>query len=234
MINPVDSQHVLAGAVKLNPRVMRPLKGVTYDRAPSGIHQANAAREAISTRYNSHTDIIIGFRSLVERLSFSSGSYLEFENALEELGELLGFVSQRPERDTGSGPDVLWSLGDSRYLVIECKSEAESEIWRKDAAQLAHSMNWFAENYDNTCRPIPLLVHHSGRFATNATLPIGTRIVDNKRLRSLHGSLNNFASSLSNITTISDGSFARLLQHHDLTASNLINKYTIPPPRKRS
>lgn len=234
MVNPVDSQQVLAGAVKLNPRVMKPLKGVTYTRAPSGIHQANAAREAISTRYNSHTDIIIGFRSLVERLSFSSGSYLEFENALEELGTLLGFVSQRPERDTGSGPDVLWSLGDSRYFVIECKSEAESDVWKKDAAQLAHSMNWFAENYDDTCQPIPLLVHHSGRLAANANPPRRTRIIDNKCLYSLHESLNNFASSLSDIATISDGSFAKLLQHHDLTASNLINKYTISPPRKRS
>ena len=234
MVNPVDSQQVLAGAVKLNPRVMKPLKGVTYNRAPSGIHQANAARKAISTRYNGHTDIIIGFRSLVERLSFSSGSYLDFENALEELGSLLGFVSQRPERDTGSGPDVLWSLGNAGYLVIECKSEAEADVWKRDAAQLAHSMNWFAENYDVTCKPIPLLVHHSGRFATNATPPTGTRIIDNKRLHSMHKSLNNFASSLGNITTISDKSFAKLLQHHDLTASNLVSKYTIPPPKKRS
>jgi hypothetical protein len=71
---------------------------------------------------------------------------------MHDLGLHLGFSAQRPERDTGEGPDVLWSLGELAYLVIECKSRSTMDaIWRHDAEQLSHSMDWFDEKYDHTC-----------------------------------------------------------------------------------
>ena len=88
----------------------------------------------------------------MEDLEFDPERTDAFEDAMEELGNVLGFGSQRPERDTGNGPDVLWALGELQYLVIECKSGSTArEISRKEIQQLGHSMTWFADKYDQTC-----------------------------------------------------------------------------------
>ena len=70
---------------------------------------------------------------------------------------------------------MLWAVGDRYYHVIECKSGATADrIWRRDAEQLAHSANWFAEEYDRTCRATPVLVHRVNTLklpGSAATLP---------------------------------------------------------------
>jgi hypothetical protein len=61
---------------------------------------------------------------------------------------------------------VLWAIGSLRYLVIECKSGVTSDrIRRSDAAQLAHSMSWFTERYDQTCRATPVMIHPAAILA---------------------------------------------------------------------
>ena len=139
-VNPAQAQNALAGAVKLNPRVMRPLSGVSYRRASSSIDQASRSSAFLVEQYRSGTELRLGVDGLLAQLVFDIGDARSFEGGIAELGSLLGFDSQRPEQETGKGPDNLWGLGDSRYLVIECKSEATSAIWKKDAGQLAHSM----------------------------------------------------------------------------------------------
>ena len=49
----------------------------------------------------------------------------DFERALDELSRALGFAGERPDKEWKEGPDNLWALDDTRYLVIECKSEVD-------------------------------------------------------------------------------------------------------------
>ena len=226
-INPVQAQSTLEGAVRLNSRVMRPLSGVSYKRAEAKINQAASASRAFSTSFDGGTQLRLGFEDLVSRLSFDPKGSKDFENAVEELGRLLGFESQRPERDTGSGPDALWGVGEMNYFVIECKSEAESEVWKSDAAQLGHSMNWFAEEYDSTSVAVPLLIHHSGELAHDAALPQGTRVINRSRLRNLQDALVEYATVLSNERMWNDIDAIRdLLIHRELTAQAFLQRYT--------
>ena len=227
-IDPVRAQHTLTGAIKRNPRVMRPVNGVHYLPTLERTDQSIASYNELVYRFENRTELILGFRELVGRLTFDTGA-TDFESALEELGTLLGFGSQRPERDTGRGPDLLWSLGNSKYLVIECKNEAKSEVWKRDAAQLAHSMSWFAEKYDNTCKAIPLLVHHSGRHAHEATPPPDARILDSNHLPKLCESVMGFAKTLASRSIFDRADIGKVLQHQGLTAGELIDRYTISP-----
>jgi hypothetical protein len=113
--------------------------------------------------------------------------------------------AQRPERDTNNGPDVLWSVGSLNYLVIECKSGATADrIWRSDAAQLAHSMQWFGQEYDNTCRPVPVLVHRTSKLAGNATAPAGTRVITVSKLGQLHAAIRAAMTALADAGTWDD------------------------------
>ena len=63
------------------------------------------------------------------------------EQGLFELGAALGATSNRPEKETGRGPDVLW-LFDDVALCIEAKSEKTAPIHKSDAAQLVLSHQW--------------------------------------------------------------------------------------------
>ena len=226
-VSPVQSQKALAGAVRLNPRVMRPLSGVSYRRAHSSIDQASRSGAFLVNQYRSGTELRLGVDGLLAQLVFDGGSAQIFEGGLAELGSLLGFDSQRPEQETGIGPDNLWGLGDSLFVVIECKSEATSVVWKKDAGQLAHSMNWFSDKYDDSCKAIPMLVHHSGERSEDAILAAGSRVIDRTRLDVLRDSLAKFAASLAGRDRFDDAEFiAELLTHHGLTSQEFVQRYT--------
>jgi hypothetical protein len=69
-----------------------------------------------------------------------------FERTLAQVAFLIGLAGQRPEAETGRGPDVLWNIGGAHFLVIECKNGASTdEINKHDCNQLTGSMQWFDE-----------------------------------------------------------------------------------------
>jgi hypothetical protein len=56
----------------------------------------------------------------------------KFEQAFHELAKILGFPSQRPDKEWKEGPDNLWKINDNQYLLVECKNNVEatrSEIY---------------------------------------------------------------------------------------------------------
>ena len=224
-IDPVKAQQVLVGAVRKNRRVMRPISGVSYQRAPSGIDQARMACRELNRRFGSGNELILGIRAILDDLVFE-GSAPDFESSIEELGEVLGFISQRPERDNGSGPDNLWKLGEMRFLVIECKNESRAQVPKKDAAQLGHSINWFRDQYDTTGEAIPVLIHYSGVHRPDAVSPVGTRVLDSKRMRRFHESLTQFATTLATRWPLEPSTLTDVLHAQGLAAATIVDRYT--------
>lgn len=228
-VDPAKAQQVLAGAIKKNPRVLRPQIGTPYRKASVTINQSQTAQLTLAKDFANGIELELGIGGIVDRLEFHSDSAADFEGAIEEIGRLLGFESHRPERDSGSGPDVLWGVGELRYLVIECKSDADSHVWKKDAAQLSHSINWFAEKYDASCTAIPVLVHHSGSHADDAVSHPETRILDASHLKVLRSSLTQYATSLASRWPVDSTAVDELLRHHKLTAGEFVDRYTTTP-----
>jgi hypothetical protein len=230
---PVDAakaQQILAGAVKLNPRVTRPLEGISYSRLSPAADQATAAVTYLAQRYPDRNALIVGVNALLEDLVFDPAHTAEFEDAMEGLAFHLGFTAQRPERDTGNGPDVLWSVGSRNYVVIECKSGATADrIWRRDAEQLAHSVNWFGEHYDHDCKATPVLVHKTTLLEKNAVAPPGTRIISATRLETLRGAVRSLAAALGDAGTWGDpDAVGTQLNHHKLSGTSIISAYALP------
>jgi len=227
IVNPSHAQTVLAGAIKDNPNVMRPVDGISYVRMPSEIDQVVSMRDRLRSLFGNTSAMVLGFRDLHDKLTFGSGNAYEFEKAFGELGYLLGFESQRPDHEMGMGPDVLWGLGDLKYLIIECKSEANSDIRKRDVGQLSQSLHWFEGKYDTTCEAIPLLVHHTGHCSSRAVPDPKMRILDNDNLQIFRESLLQLARSLAYGSTLeNDEAVVKALRLHHLTASSLVTKYT--------
>jgi hypothetical protein len=233
LTDPAQAQQILAGALRLNPRLMRPLEGVSYSRLSPAADQGRAAAEYLAARYASRNDLIVGVQAVLDDLVFDPEHTDEFEDATEQLAAHLGFTAQRPERDTNNGPDVLWSVGSLSYLVIECKSGVTTDqIRRSDAEQLAHSMSWFAEHYDQTCRPAPVMIHPANILAADATTPPGARIVTADRLERLRTAVRGAVVALGDAGTWGDpDAVCAQLTHNKLTGTAIVSAYTVAPRR---
>lgn len=155
-----------------------------------------------------------------------SGDAEAVEKGLQQLGEVLGATSSRPEKETGRGPDVLW-LFDSIGLCIEAKSEKESVIFKKDAQQLTLSTEWCATHTDLARRAIIPV------FATNVTTPdriedlsFGPRFLSEavafdiaERLRTVLTSLSFDGPLFNDTTQIDEGLRLARLRGEDIAAS---------------
>jgi hypothetical protein len=128
---------------------------------------------------------------------------------------------------------VLWAVGSLNYLVIECKSGATGDhIWRSAVEQLAHSMNWFTDTYDVTCRATAVLVHKLSMLANNASAPPGTRIITASKLEELRTAIRAAATALGDAGNWSDpGAVAAQLSHHKLIGTSVMARYAVPTRR---
>ena len=230
-IDPARAQQVLAGAIRDNPRVTRPIEGVSYQRLSAAADQAAAASTFLASAFTERNQLLVGVNALLDDLVLDPDHTNEFESAMEYLGRLLGFAAQRPDRDIGSGPDVLWAVGDLRFLVIECKSgSTANRIWRRDMAQLAHSVNWFSTTYDNSCSPIPVLVHPASNLDHNAIAPAGTRLITDVKLASLRDAVRSLAAALADGTKWRQPAEVALqLAQHRLTSREIVAAFTVAP-----
>lgn len=145
---------------------------------------------------------------------------------------MLGFESQMPERDLGRGPDVLWSLGELRFFVTECKSGATTEtISKTDAAQLSGSIDWFLENYDNTCAATPVMVHRSNHLHEKASARDGTQVITFEKLDSLRAAVLKFAEAVASGNRGDPSLVGERLAAFHLTAKQFVNKWMVPARR---
>ena len=72
----------------------------------------------------------------------------KFESALKTIGDILGYISQRPDSEIRKGPDNLWCGVNNNYCLFECKSEVDdsrSEISKHEAGQMDSHCAWFEE-----------------------------------------------------------------------------------------
>lgn len=120
-VNPAKAQELQLAAVTLNPSLLKPIAGATYNKLSSPPTGQAAAATSFMERFLEGNDLVIWVNDLLDDLDWGAEGSKRFEAAMQDLGYFLGFGSQRPEDTIGHGPDNLWALGNLKYLVIECK-----------------------------------------------------------------------------------------------------------------
>ena len=233
----VDAQQLLASAVEDNTAIIRPVAGVAYERISGHADQARRCSELMTELYSGPVEALLGFTSILDDLVPHPERAEEFEEAWHQIGLHLGFASDRPERDQGNGPDVLWLTGRNRALIVECKSGSSSEfIYRRDAAQVAHSVDWFLERYDSSSlSPVGVLIHNSNRLHHDASAREGTRVITFEKLGELRGRILQFAQTICTADKWQDpNSVGERLLHSKLTAGQFLGNWTIPTRRSRA
>jgi replicative superfamily II helicase len=229
----VKAQSLQMSAKGDNKFLLTPRAGIQYNRIARWADQAQAAADYLGATYKSGAELVIGLAAIVADLRMVPDDYWasqRFEQALHELGRHLGFMSQRPDHEVGTGPDVLWATGSNDYLPIECKSGVSTAfIAKKDAAQRSQTMDWFKANYP-TSNATAVIVHPTATLHAQATAPQGTRVITKDKLAALRLAVTALGTALSADTGFRNpATIASQLQALHLGGGGFLNYFGAVP-----
>jgi hypothetical protein len=163
------SMEVQLKARTLNSNLFMPPTGISYSKITTqGADRARRVLQIVQGQ-NQWNAVWLHLETVLDKLAFGRSAD-SFEEGIDQLGKLLGFVTQRPDHDFHKGPDNLWCVGGSSYWVIDCKNEVARDrehISKGEAEQIGSSTAWFDETYEGSTR-FPLLIHPSRVLAPDA------------------------------------------------------------------
>lgn len=231
--DPAKAQEILLSAVSDNRRVTKPLAGITHVKLTAPAGQAAACASFMSKRFIDTNALVLFANALAADLEWDKDRTDRFEAAMRDLGLLLGFGSQRPDKDyRDGGPDVLWAVGALRFLVIECKSGVDQDgrlISKDHCNQLLGAHSWFKTNYDHSCQSTPILVHPNSRFQNEASPSPDMRIIDDDKLNKLRQAVRKFGAAVAGLGGFRDeAEIAKKLDQFGFTAAKFVDTYTRP------
>lgn len=228
-VDPSLAQQTQKSANRQNRNVMRPMEGVEYEKLSTPtMEQGAGASSYLQARYSTGNELVIGINALIDDLQWGRSADA-FEQAWSDLADHLGFSGQRPERDTGKGPDGLWALTGGSFHVIESKTRVDEThpVYKKHAEQLSNSMDWFRAIYGTRARATPILVHPRPVFDRQAAIPTGCQVVTKEKLTSLKDALRTAPVGLAANDTFRDAAATgRLLVSLGLTPTDFLQRYT--------
>jgi replicative superfamily II helicase len=155
----------------------------------------------------------------------------QFEQALEDLGLILGFRTERPDNIYRVGPDVLWLLTDNLSLVIEAKSRKNQDnaLTKEQHGQLLNAEVWFKQKYPNyNCIRVSV---HPNPSATRATVTGQSKALTFNRLNQLIADTRTLLVSLCESVVSPEELVVRceqLLSSSTLTPQALVDTYLVP------
>lgn len=226
--NNIAAQENVISAKKINNHIPYPIDGIIYTKLQfNNISQVEKIVRFNTSRYADSNEYILGFKAIVDKLHFNDYSSNIFEQAIKDLGEHLGFISQRPENEFNKGPDNLWATGENSAIVIECKNEAFTDkISKTYCNQLGGSLTWFENQYPLISNVTPVMIHPYNKFEYAASPHPSFRIITREKLEELRTNLYQFliqvASCNYDMSTV-----AGLLKRFELEHDLFINKYTV-------
>jgi tetratricopeptide (TPR) repeat protein len=227
-INRTKSMDLQLKAHSENNRLFRPETGISYLKlTPTGTSRASLILKWIHS-HESFNALLMNLTTILDKVVFGAPSEL-FEEGIDELGIALGFSTQRPEKALGTGPDNLWNIEGKKYWTVECKSMVSpdrKEITKKEAGQLANTIGWFKENYEDL-EGQHVLVHPSIKLAKDAFVPVQIWCLDHEHLEKLKKNVRGFYTSMQDIpiASLSVAVVKTKLSEYGLEASALAANY---------
>jgi replicative superfamily II helicase len=200
---------------------------ISYSKVSSHEEQATNVIKYIN-QFEKVFDLKLHFEQVFNNLQFSPDiDASKFENALAEVGKMIGYHTQEPEAEYGNGPDVLWGMNDGYYLILEAKSRAtHSEITRDNVGQLLQSGEWFRQRYGTSKFSLVTLqsTHIKG---WNVNISKNSKVIDDEILDKFRQNITQFINGIVNGGTLAITNFevSKLLNSHKFTPSQFRTEY---------
>ncbi|MDS0850643.1 DEAD/DEAH box helicase family protein [Burkholderia cenocepacia] len=221
--NGIDSSKALEifrVAFQINSDFPRPVE--LADKKYTKVDQQGVLLSNILSSYSSANAAIARVEELRARLAYS-GDAERVEQALADLGEILGSAASRPEKETGRGPDVLWRF-DNLTFCIEAKNEKTSKIFKADAEQLLLSKQWCKDQLNvNADEVVAIFASNSRKFDRVEDSTFGPLFLTEADVLAIADRLKAMLSTMSFDGPLFNdkAKIAQLLAEHKLTAKAL-------------
>ena len=224
-VDKTKAMELQLNAHSKNPYLLKPPTGITYKKITNKTTaQATKIKDFLND-FSESNAIILHVTSVLENLFFAENSSTLFEKSFSELGNMIGFNSHRPDFEYGVGPDVLWSIYDDEFLVIEAKNEVKLTrecIYKGETEQIGEAINWFHNEYDDKTA-IPILVHPSRKLHKQAFGPRNLVILDKSSLDALKNNVELLFTKLASrpLTQWDERDIASEIINHKLDRKNI-------------
>ncbi|EGQ9821669.1 DEAD/DEAH box helicase [Vibrio parahaemolyticus] len=225
----VDSNRFQKTAFQKNLQLLKPRDGVAYKKLEY-INQNRISRiKNWISNHDCYESMMLAVEGMLQNLSFGMPSE-KFESSLQELGEVIGFLSQRPDKEIGKGPDNLWCGVDDYFFLLECKNEVNedrAEINKHEAAQMNSHCAWFESIYDNKpCKRI--LIIPTKKLSYHGDFTHDVEVMRKGSLNKLKNSVKGFFKEFAklNIHQVDDQEIQKFIDTHNLDLDSLKDKFT--------
>jgi hypothetical protein len=218
-------QHAFAE----NRNLQRPKVALPYVPLTTPGNQSEAIVTRIA-KFKHRRGYIAEFDETVAHLTAQSSSN-QFEQALADLGAIIGFTVDRPDKNYRVGPDVLWLVSPSMGLVIEAKSRknATNALNKEQHAQLLQATEWFQETYQE--HSFVRVVVHPNVASTKSTVTGKTKALTLSNLQGLVAEARALIVQLCESQAKQKDLVIRceqMLASSSLTPEELVKHYLVP------
>ena len=227
--NRTESQRLQIAAHKMNRLLLKPASGVTVAQLII-VSQGRMERIAAWVRqFEDYGQLDVALSDILSRLVFGTKAE-KFEQALDEVSRALGFAGERPDKEWKEGPDNLWALDDTQYILWECKSEVEirrADIDKREAEQMNRSSAWFDKHYPGM-RVKRVIIHPANFVASAAAFTHEVEAMRDTELRRFVKRIREFFKSFEslNFKDLSAAHIQKLVDAHGLSVDKLLVEYT--------
>jgi replicative superfamily II helicase len=225
----VESNHLQVSAHRKNPFLLKPKDGMVVEKLSStGQKRVENIIEWMRQCGNAE-DLILKIDEILEGLKFGVDAD-RFEASFDQLGAALGFRCQRPDRQWKVGPDNLWSFKDGEFLLVECKSEVNSqrvEIYKDETGQMNNACAWFSENYPG-CSAVKIIVIPAKQCGDGAGFNHPVRVMRGGKLGLLRSNVRKFFKEFagSDLSDISEKKVNEAINAHSLNIVDFSATYS--------
>lgn len=228
--NRIMSNNMQKAAFKNNNQLLKPKSGIAYKKV-SYINQNRLAKvRDFLVQFQNYGELQLATNEILDNLSFGINSN-KFESSLQKVGEMLGFISQRPDKDIRKGPDNLWCGVENHYFIFECKNEVSDnreEINKHEAGQMNSHCAWFKSEYGDNVSVSRFLIIPTKNLSYQADFEHDVKIIRKGKLRDLKRNIKHFIDNLHSysLPDISDDTLQKLLSEHHLDIEDLKIRYS--------
>ena len=155
-----------------------------------------------------------------------------FEQAFADLGEALGFSSERPDKTWKEGPDNLWCVRDGEYLLVECKNEvllSRPTITKSETGQMNNYCAWFGNKYKGA-KVTRIIIIPQAKVAKGTGFNEDVFVMREKHLKRLTTNCRAFFNEFNNLgfDSLSEDKIQEFANAHKLSVDDLLTEYCEP------
>jgi replicative superfamily II helicase len=227
-----SSNELQVIAHRYNRYLLRPKNGMVFSKISTISQKRIENIVKYIKEFNAFDDLTLSVDDMLGDLRFGVKAD-RFEKALNELAHALGFEGERPDKEWKEGPDNLWALRDSEYILFECKnevSENRTEINKDEVGQMNTSSAWFKKNYAGT-KVKRILIIPTKSLSKAAVFSDDVEIMREHSLKKLRDNVRAFFREFKNLdfADLSEGKIQSFIETHKLSISNLLEDYSEAP-----